>query len=53
MFKFFQTILILVVLSVISGCGHNITHTDRGTGLALRIPLPDGSSLIDFKCRKN
>lgn len=33
-------------------CGHSITHTDRGTGLVIRIPLPDGSSLIDLKIGK-
>jgi len=33
-------------------CGHSITHTDRGTGLIIRIPLPGGSSLIDIKIGK-
>ena len=36
----------------ISGCGHSITHVDRGTGLVARIPLPDGSALIDLKVGK-
>ena len=41
-----------MLCAVLSGCGHTITHTDRGTGLVARIPLPDGSSLIDLKIGK-
>lgn len=44
--------LALFLVFFLCSCGHNITHTDRGTGLALRIPLPDGSSLIDLKIGK-
>lgn len=36
----------------VAGCGHSITHTDRGTGVVARIPLPDGSSLLDLKVGK-
>lgn len=44
--------MILMLMLAMSGCGHTITHTDRGTGLIARIPLPDGSSLIDLKVGK-
>lgn len=44
--------MVVMLLTVITGCGHTITHTDRGTGLVARIPLPDGSSLIDLKVGK-
>lgn len=40
------------LICLVSGCGHTITHTDRGTGFVARIPLPDGSSLIDLKVGK-
>lgn len=42
----------LILCCVLTGCGHTITHTDRGTGIIARIPLPDGSSLIDVKIGK-
>ena len=49
----FLTISMFLMLSItLTGCGHTITHTDRGTGLVARIPLPDGSSLIDLKIGK-
>lgn len=44
--------MILMLVAAMSGCGHTVTHTDRGTGLIARIPLPDGSSLIDIKVGK-
>lgn len=44
--------MFLMLCVIMSGCGHTITHTDRGTGLVARIPLPDGSSLIDLKIGK-
>ena len=44
--------MILMLMFAMSGCGHTVTHTDRGTGLIARIPLPDGSSLIDIKVGK-
>lgn len=43
---------LLILMFVLTGCGHTITHTDRGTGFMARIPLPDGSSLIDLKIGK-
>lgn len=43
---------IAMLCMCLTGCGHTITHTDRGTGLVARIPLPDGSSLIDLKIGK-
>ena len=43
---------IVMLCMCMTGCGHSITHTDRGTGLVARIPLPDGSSLIDLKVGK-
>jgi len=47
-----KLMLSLGVLLLCCSCGHNITHTDRGTGVIMRIPLPDGSSLIDLKLGK-
>ena len=44
--------MVLMLVVCLTGCGHTITHTDRGTGLVARIPLPDGSSLIDLKIGK-
>lgn len=44
--------MIFMLMAVMCGCGHSVTHTDRGTGLVARIPLPDGSSLIDIKIGK-
>lgn len=44
--------MIFMLMAVMCGCGHTVTHTDRGTGLMARIPLPDGSSLIDIKIGK-
>lgn len=31
------------------GCGHNIIKTDNGIGLSLKLPLPNGNSLVDLK----
>jgi hypothetical protein len=50
--KYIKILLPLYCLFFLCSCGHNITHTDRGTGFILRIPLPDGSSLIDLKLGK-
>lgn len=50
--KIIKTICCILCILFLCSCGHNITHTDRGTGLAVRIPLPDGSSLIDLKVGK-
>ena len=44
--------MFLMLCVTLTGCGHTITHTDRGTGLVASIPLPDGSSLIDLKIGK-
>ena len=44
--------MVLMLVVCLTGCGHTITHTDRGTGLVARIPLPDGSSLLDLKIGK-
>src|SRR5574344_518401 len=50
--KIIQLALVTVLSMILFGCGHSITHTDRGTGMVARIPLPDGSSLIDLKFGK-
>ena len=41
--------IILFSLLFITGCGHNIICTDKGTGMLFKIPLPDGSSLLQMK----
>lgn len=43
---------LLAFILLLTGCGHNVTRTDRGVGLMLRVPLPDGSSLVEFKVGK-
>lgn len=50
--KYLKFLCGLILCFLCCSCGHNITHTDRGTGLVARIPLPDGSSLIDLKVGK-
>ena len=41
--------MILMLMFAMSGCGHSFVHIDKGKGAVLRIPLPDGGSLVDFK----
>jgi hypothetical protein len=46
-----KRVLILFYLLFLTGCGHSIVRTDRGTGLHLRVPNPfnQGESFVDFK----
>ena len=41
--------LVISLCVVLTGCGHSFIHVDKGKGAVLRIPLPDGGSLVDFK----
>ena len=41
--------MVLMLVVCLTGCGHSFIHVDKGKGAVLRIPLPDGGSLVDFK----
>ena len=41
-----------IITLLLCSCGHNIAHIDRGTGLKLRIPMPDGTALVDLSIGK-
>lgn len=46
----FMTLSGIIMLCLcLTGCGHSFIHVDKGKGVVLRIPLPDGGSLVDFK----
>lgn len=40
---------LVIATMFISGCGHTTVRIDRGTGGVLRIPLPNGDSLVELK----
>jgi hypothetical protein len=52
-FKFVMVYVLVFVSSafvlLLPGCGHSVARIDRGTGVVLRIPLPNGDSLVEFK----
>lgn len=47
-----RILITIFLMFLIGGCGHTVIRTDRGTGTMARIPLPDGSSLIEVKFGK-
>ena len=46
--KIFISIICLFLIFAF-GCGHNMINTDKGIGIHLKLPLPNGTSLVDLK----
>ena len=47
-FLFFLTCFIsFTIIATMSGCGHTVYHKVEGTGVYGRIPMPNGSSLVE------
>ena len=48
-FVYLMLFVSAAVTLLLPGCGHSVARIDRGTGVVLRIPLPNGDSLVEFK----
>lgn len=43
------SIFMIACVVLLSGCGHSVVTVDKGIGIDLKIPLPNGGSLINLR----
>ena len=46
---FIKKFLLLIPFILLTGCGHSFVTVDKGIGVHLKVPLPNGQPIVDLK----
>ena len=46
---FIKKFLLLIPFILLTGCGHSFVTVDKGIGVHLKFPLPNGQPIVDLK----